>query len=185
MALARALAPDPRLLMLDEPLGALDRTLREQLSEELRRILRGTRIPAIYVTHDQEEAFALADRVVLLQDGQVVQAGTPAEVYTHPASAWVARFFGLGNIVEGRVAGLRPFTVETSIGLFQPACGEGTAGPGEILSRCCCARPGQGKRRSWLPDRSPGGQPGARRRRGCVFRGDAFRVTLREPGGTD
>ena len=184
VALARALAPDPRLLMLDEPLGALDRTLREQLSEELRRILRDTRIPAIYVTHDQEEAFALADRLVLLQGGQVVQAGTPAEVYTHPASAWVARFFGLGNIVEGRVASLRPFVVETGIGLFQPACGEERRVPGDPVT--LLLRP-TGARQ--VPVLIAGPQVrDVNRVQGAVedvvFRGDAFRVTLREPGGT-
>jgi len=125
VALARALAPNPRLLMLDEPLGALDRTLREQLEEELRRILHESRVPALYVTHDQEEAFALADRLVLIQAGEVVQAGAPREVYERPVSVWVARFFGLGNIVAGRVAGADPLVVETAIGKFMPVCPHG------------------------------------------------------------
>ncbi|PWH18662.1 MAG: iron ABC transporter ATP-binding protein [Anaerolineae bacterium] len=115
VALARALAPQPRLLMLDEPLGALDRALKETLLDELRHILRQTGIPAIYVTHDQEEAFAIADRILLLRDGEIVQAGTPPEVFTSPASGWVATFLGLGNVVEGQVhTGL----VETSFGRF-------------------------------------------------------------------
>ena len=92
VALARALAPRPRLLMLDEPLGALDRTLREQLLDELRHLLHATGIPAIYVTHDQEEAFFLADRLLLLHEGLVEQSGSPAEVYAGPASAWAAAF---------------------------------------------------------------------------------------------
>jgi spermidine/putrescine transport system ATP-binding protein len=100
VALARALAPKPRLLMLDEPLGALDRALKESLLDELRHILRGTGIPAIYVTHDQQEAFALADRIILLRDGQIAQAGTPAEVFANPADAWVASFLGLGNVIR-------------------------------------------------------------------------------------
>jgi spermidine/putrescine transport system ATP-binding protein len=100
VALARALAPNPRLLMLDEPLGALDRALKESLLDELRHILHGTGIPAIYVTHDQQEAFALSDRIILLRDGQIAQAGTPAEVFAHPAEAWVASFLGLGNVVR-------------------------------------------------------------------------------------
>jgi ABC-type Fe3+/spermidine/putrescine transport system ATPase subunit len=102
VALARALAPRPRLLMLDEPLGALDRALRESLLDELRMILHHAGIPAIYVTHDQQEAFTIADRIILLRDGQIAQAGTPPEVFAKPANAWVARFLGLGNIVEGR-----------------------------------------------------------------------------------
>jgi len=101
VALARALAPRPRLLMFDEPLGALDRTLKDAVLEQLRLILHTTRVPAIYVTHDQEEAFALADRILLLHEGRIVQAGTPAEIWRAPASAWVARFLGMGNVVQG------------------------------------------------------------------------------------
>ncbi len=115
VAMARALAPDPRLLMLDEPLGALDRALKESLLEELRHILRQTRIPAIYVTHDQEEAFTIADRILLLREGRIVQAGTPPEVFAKPASAWVASFLGLGNVVEGQV---RAGAAETPFGRF-------------------------------------------------------------------
>jgi len=103
VALARALATRPRLLMFDEPLGALDRTLRESLLDELRSILHRTNIPAIYVTHDQEEAFAIADRVLILHGGQIVRDGTPAEVWADPQSAFVARFLGLGNVFEGEV----------------------------------------------------------------------------------
>ena len=118
VALARSLAPRPRLLMLDEPLGALDRRLREQLLDELHHLLRRTRIPAIYVTHDQEEAFTLADRLILLRDGLVAQQGSPAEVYDRPSSAWVAGFFGLTNQVEGRVTRAAPLEIDTSLGPF-------------------------------------------------------------------
>jgi len=97
VALARALAPRPRLLMFDEPLGALDRRLREYLIVEIREILRESGVPAIYVTHDQAEAFALAHRVILLNDGEIVQSGSPEEIYEHPASAWVAEFLGVKN----------------------------------------------------------------------------------------
>ena len=100
VALARALAPNPRLLMLDEPLGALDRALKESLLDELRHILHQTGIPAIYVTHDQQEAFTLADRVILLRDGEIAQAGSPPEVFAKPADGWVASFLGLGNVVK-------------------------------------------------------------------------------------
>ena len=117
VALARALAPRPRLLMFDEPLGALDRTLRDYLLEELRNILHNSEIPAIYVTHDQEEAFAIADRIALLHDGQIVQAGTPVQVFAHPVSGWVAKFLGLGNVIEGKWLG--GGQVETNLGVLE------------------------------------------------------------------
>jgi ABC-type Fe3+/spermidine/putrescine transport system ATPase subunit len=103
VALARALATRPRLLMFDEPLGALDRTLREDLLNQLRTILHQTNIPAIYVTHDQEEAFTIADRVFILHDDEIIREGTPAEVWANPESAFVAGFLGLGNVIEGKV----------------------------------------------------------------------------------
>ncbi|MER7193395.1 ABC transporter ATP-binding protein [Streptomyces flaveolus] len=105
VALARALAPRPRLLMLDEPLGQLDRSLRERLVVELRELfgLLGTTVLA--VTHDQSEAFALADRVVVMRDGRIAQEGTPLEVWQRPADAFVARFLGFDNVAEGTVTG--------------------------------------------------------------------------------
>ena len=103
VALARSLAPSPRLLMLDEPLGSLDRNLRERLVVELGQILRRTRQTAIYVTHDQEEAFALADRIVVMNRGKVEQVDTPQAIYRHPATIFVARFLGLGNLVPGEI----------------------------------------------------------------------------------
>ena len=90
VALARALAIRPRLLMFDEPLGALDRSLREDLINALRIILHQTKIPAIYVTHDQEEALTIADRVLILHDGQIVRQGAPADVWANPRSTYVA-----------------------------------------------------------------------------------------------
>jgi thiamine transport system ATP-binding protein len=103
VALARALAPNPRLLMLDEPLGALDRALRERLLDELRQILRRLNQTAVYVTHDQEEAFALADKVIILRAGRVAQRGQPAEVYARPASRFVAQFLGLRNVFPAEI----------------------------------------------------------------------------------
>ena len=129
VALARALATRPRLLMFDEPLGALDRTLREDLLNELRMILHHTQIPAIYVTHDQEEAFTLADRVLILHDGAIVRAGMPADVWAEPESAFVARFLGLGNVFDGEVVGGKPalspvegWKVESDFGTFIIGC---------------------------------------------------------------
>jgi ABC-type Fe3+/spermidine/putrescine transport system ATPase subunit len=123
VALARALAPNPRLLMLDEPLGALDRNLREQLMAELRQILHVTHIPAIYVTHDQEEAFTLADRVLLLHDGEIIRSGKPQEVWMYPGSAWAARFLDIGNVIEGiLIAGDGALRLDTAAGVFEISC---------------------------------------------------------------
>ncbi|MDR1354930.1 MAG: ABC transporter ATP-binding protein [Propionibacteriaceae bacterium] len=92
VALARSLAPNPRMLLLDEPLSSLDRGLRERLVAELGTIIRSSGTAAIYVTHDQSEAFTLADRVGVLQDGQLLQFATPDELRRHPASDYVAEF---------------------------------------------------------------------------------------------
>lgn len=119
VALARALAPNPRLLMFDEPLGALDRALRERLLSEIRALLRQTGVPALYVTHDQEEAFAIADTVILLHDGRLAQTGAPEQVFAHPASAWVAEFLGLGAVVQARLRS--DGGLETAWGRLHPA----------------------------------------------------------------
>ncbi|MFI9205913.1 ABC transporter ATP-binding protein [Streptomyces sp. NPDC053048] len=111
VALARALAPEPRLLMLDEPLGQLDRSLRERLVVELRALFGRLGTTVLAVTHDQGEAFALADRVVVMRDGRIAQAGTPLEVWRRPASEFVARFLGFENVVEATVRGGRAETV--------------------------------------------------------------------------
>ncbi|MER6566526.1 ABC transporter ATP-binding protein [Streptomyces sp. NPDC001093] len=105
VALARALAPRPRLLMLDEPLGQLDRSLRERLVAELRELFGRLGTTVLAVTHDQGEAFALADRVVVMRDGRIAQSGTPLQVWQRPADAFVARFLGFDNVVPATVAG--------------------------------------------------------------------------------
>ena len=103
VALARALAPSPRVLMLDEPLGQLDRTLRERLVVELRQLFVRLGTTVLAVTHDQGEAFALADRVVVMEGGRVAQIGSPQQVWERPASEFVARFLGFANVVTARV----------------------------------------------------------------------------------
>lgn len=103
VALARALAPQPGLLMLDEPLGSIDRSLKERLLTELSHILRRLNQTAIYVTHDQEEAFSIADRVVLLNAGHVEQIGESKDIYLRPSSRFVAEFIGLTNFLPGFV----------------------------------------------------------------------------------
>jgi len=111
VALARALAPSPRLLMLDEPLGSLDRTLRERLAVDLRHILTETGVAAIHVTHDQEEAYAVADRLVVMRAGRVERDGPAAQVWADPGTAFVARFLGHRNVLDpaqARALGLLP-----------------------------------------------------------------------------
>jgi ABC-type Fe3+/spermidine/putrescine transport system ATPase subunit len=119
VALARSIAPRPRLLMLDEPMGSLDRNLRERLVFELRDILQSLGQTAIYVTHDQEEAFTIADCVVLMRAGQIEQVGTPQEIYRHPATPFAARFFELMNLIPGIITKRGDkIMVSTEIGEF-------------------------------------------------------------------
>lgn len=105
VALARALAVRPRLLLLDEPLSALDRGLRERLAADLREILRFEATTALLVTHDQDEAFAVADRMAVMRGGRIVQSGTLEEVWRHPADPDTARFLGYAAVVAGETAG--------------------------------------------------------------------------------
>ena len=100
MALARALAPEPELLLLDEPLASLDRARRIELNAELARLLRELKQTAIYVTHDQDEAFSLADNVGVMHQGQLLRLGEPADVWRDPQSETVARFLGHEAIIE-------------------------------------------------------------------------------------
>jgi thiamine transport system ATP-binding protein len=109
VALARALAPEPRVLLLDEPLGSLDRRLRDRLLADLELLFDALRVTALYVTHDQAEAFALGDRVAVMRAGRVVQEGTPDELWARPADDDVARFLGLANVRDGVV--IRPEAV--------------------------------------------------------------------------
>ncbi|MGG5818070.1 ABC transporter ATP-binding protein [Falsiroseomonas sp. HW251] len=104
VALARALVYRPRVLLLDEPFGALDRKLREEMQVELRLLVRRLGLTTIMVTHDQEEALTLADRLAVMEHGQLMQVGTGAEVYDRPASRFVADFMGVANLLDGRVA---------------------------------------------------------------------------------
>ena len=104
MALARALAIEPRVLLMDEPLSALDAQVRVQLREEIRRIQTELGITALYVTHDQEEALSISDRVAVMNQGRPEQVGVPAEIYREPATPFVAEFVGTMNRLEATVA---------------------------------------------------------------------------------
>jgi thiamine transport system ATP-binding protein len=109
VALARALAPEPRILLLDEPLGSLDRRLRDRLLDDLARLFDELALTAVYVTHDQTEAFTLGDRVAVMRAGRVVQVATPDELWAQPLDEDVARFLGLANVADGEV--VRPEAV--------------------------------------------------------------------------
>jgi len=104
VALARALVVEPKVLLMDEPLSNLDAKVRQRLRAELRRLQKQVGITAIYVTHDQEEALALADTVVLMDQGRIVQTGTPQDIYLKPATAFAAEFLGVSNQIEGEAA---------------------------------------------------------------------------------
>ena len=112
VALARALAPEPRVLLLDEPLGSLDRRLRDRLVEDLARLFQQLRVTAVYVTHDQSEAFALGNRVAVMRGGSLVQVGAPDDLWTRPADADLARFLGLRSLPDGSV--VRPEAVRVA-----------------------------------------------------------------------
>jgi thiamine transport system ATP-binding protein len=167
VALARALAPSPRLLMLDEPLGSLDRSLRERLTVELRDLFRSLETTTITVTHDQGEAFTIADRVAVMREGRIVQVGTPADVWHHPADGFVARFLGFANV----------FDVEVHGGLATCAAGtfpsKGSDGPACVVLRpdaVTVVPAGRGELEG------EAGAPG--------FRGDHFLVPILLDGGT-
>ncbi|MET7618734.1 ABC transporter ATP-binding protein [Streptomyces sp. NPDC005408] len=163
VALARALAPEPRLLMLDEPLGQLDRGLRERLVVELRELFGRLGTTVLAVTHDQGEAFALADRVVVMGDGRIAQAGTPLEVWQRPASEFVARFLGFDNVVAATVSGTAADTVWGKI----PVPDGSTQGECKVLVRPAGVR---------LDDASAGLPC---RVEGRTFRGNHVAVRLR------
>ena len=103
VAVARAIVNRPAVLLLDEPLGALDRSLREHMQVELRQLQTALGITFIYVTHDQDEALGMSDRLVVMREGRIVQAGPPASIYDEPKSVWVATFVGGGNQLAGTV----------------------------------------------------------------------------------
>ncbi len=105
VALARALAPRPRVLLFDEPFSNLDTELRAHVRSDVAALLAEVGITAVFVTHDQEEAFVVGDRVAVMREGRIVQVGTPSEVYEYPSSPWVATFVGAANVVAGVAAG--------------------------------------------------------------------------------
>jgi iron(III) transport system ATP-binding protein len=131
VALARALATEPDIVLLDEPFASLDAGLREALREEVAAILRTAGASALLVTHDQEEALSLADRIVVMRDGRVEQAGTPEHVYAHPRTRWTAEFLGAADVLPGTV---RDGVIACELGTF-PATGPELQGDVEVVVR--------------------------------------------------
>ena len=195
VALARSLAPSPGLLMLDEPLGALDRSLREELMTELRAILKRVGVTALYVTHDQEEAFAVSDRIVVMQRGSVEQIGAPQVIHDRPASEFVARFLGFHNLLPAAVTPADApgrMRVETALGTIELADMDRAAAAGEpgqalLLIRPEAARFVAGEKGGTVetagPCESGGRGVGGLTVRGVLdsssFRGSYYRLTLR------
>lgn len=170
VALARSLAPEPRLLMLDEPLGSLDRNLRERLVSDLRQILKRMHQTAIYVTHDQEEAFALADRVAVMNAGRLEQLDAPQMIYARPASPFVARFLGMTNLLDGVIRPTQDgIVVETAVGAF-PVAGQ-FQGRVTLLLRPDAVRPD-----------GVGSMHLQGRLLGCSFRGSSCQATIEVDG---
>ena len=149
--------------MLDEPLGALDRALRQELLDQLRSLLRQSRIPVLYVTHDQEEAFKIADRIAFLHAGHIVRVGTPQEIWEKPASPWVATFMGLGPVLEGTVLAQR--RLQTGAGTFALPCRHRHRS-GDVVH--VLARPRPGRRGVILSGRVTD----------TLFQADGYRVLL-------
>jgi iron(III) transport system ATP-binding protein len=141
VALARALVVEPRVLLLDEPLSNLDARLRDEMREEIRRLHDHTRLTMVYVTHDQKEALALADRLAVMDSGRVVQIGKPAEVYNRPVNRFVAGFLGESNFIPGTVRenSAEGCRVETPLGHLLGLAGTGNLALGsEVI---CAIRP--------------------------------------------
>jgi putative spermidine/putrescine transport system ATP-binding protein len=134
VALARALVFGPRALLLDEPLSALDAATRSAMRDEIRRIQRAQNIATLLITHDQDEALSLADRIVLMNEGRIVQSGSPHEIYDRPADAFVAGFVGRANLLDAKVIDAQ--TIDTAIGrLLTPAHGRSAGSTVRVLVR--------------------------------------------------
>ncbi|TMV74966.1 ABC transporter ATP-binding protein, partial [Thioclava sp. BHET1] len=128
VALARCLVYDPAIILMDEPLGALDAKLREVMQIEIKRIHRETGATIIFVTHDQEEALALSDRICLMSEGRIAQIATPREIYARPNSLFVADFIGQSTLLEGHVAGAHLLTALGPVAHGRHDLGEGSRG---------------------------------------------------------
>ena len=138
IAIARALAPQPQLLLLDEPLGALDLQLRRQMQVELKRLQKKLGITFIYITHDQEEAINMSDRIAVMKDGKFEQLGTPEEIYDRPKTRYVAQFIGRSTILTGKVLSVSSGSavIENENGIFTVDSAHADVKAGEICEVC-------------------------------------------------
>jgi len=190
VALARSLAPAPQLLMLDEPLGSLDRTLREELMMELRAILKRVGVTALYVTHDQEEAYAIGDRIAIMLAGEIVQIGAPQAVYRQPANRNIARFLGFSNILPASHHPHQPGQLHTAIGDISHEQIAGAESLDRLLllirpesARLDASRPPDA-RHPYLRDYRAADHPCLSLTgfvAGCSFRGSDYRIAIRVP----
>ncbi len=186
VALARSLAPSPRLLLLDEPLGSLDASLRERLAVELREIIRQTGLTAVHVTHDQQEAYAIADRIAIMHHGQIEQVDAPEALYYRPRTTYAARFLGLNNIlpVDEKQAG----QVHTPVGWIPFSNGDGQVDAvllhPEGIQLAAHVVPAA-HAASAAPDREAVSKriEVTARVRECVFLGDAYRMVVCHENG--
>jgi spermidine/putrescine transport system ATP-binding protein len=172
VALARGLINKPRLLLLDEPLGALDAKLRRMLQEELRTLHREVGITFVYVTHDQEEALTMSDRLAVMRSGVVEQVGTPREVYNEPASTYVADFLGLANLLTATVVSTGP----VSTGAVEVAGTRLAADAGALTTGAVCTVLARPERVRLVP---PGGDGLAATVEQIVFAGPVTHVHVR------
>ncbi|HEY8416555.1 MAG TPA: ABC transporter ATP-binding protein [Limnochordales bacterium] len=170
LALARALAPRPAVLLLDEPFSNLDANLRCQMRHEVRAILKQEGVTAIFVTHDQRDAFAICDRIAVMRSGRLEQVGTPQELYALPATEFVARFIGASNVLPGRLVEGDGRCVATALGLLpcHPACREPS---GQVA---VCVRP------EWFQLDPAGPLSGVVRR--VLYEGDAVELVVAVTG---
>jgi spermidine/putrescine transport system ATP-binding protein len=184
VALARALVLEPALLLLDEPLGALDLQLRKEMQLELRQLNRELGVTFVYVTHDQEEALTMSDRIAVMDRARVVQVGAPAEIYERPRTAFVARFIGESNLFEGVVEGMRDGTWEVrgADGAFRVPADARAAplAPGAAVR--VAVRPE--RHDLFRPDDAPAGGNAVRGTvREVVYLGGTLRVLVELPSG--
>jgi len=178
VALARAIVCEPKLILLDEPLAALDANLRKQMQLFLKQLQRRISTTFVFVTHDQEEAITMSDRIVVMKDGRIEQLGTPKDVYYAPRTRFVAAFFGENNLIPGMVseAGAHGTIVDTPLGALKARAGDFSPGAKVILA----IRP----ERLRLAAQGESSSLTARIEE-VVFIGATTRLILRPPGGDD
>ncbi len=179
VALARALVNYPGALLLDEPLGALDLKLRQAMQFELKRIQREVNIAFIYVTHDQEEALTMSDRIAVMNEGRVEQIGTPEEIYHSPATVFVAGFIGVANLLPAKVIGVMGDRAAVEVGGGQRA---------EAATPAWGAKSGQDAVMMVRPERLRVSQDGPGLKvtlQAAVFQGPVIRCLLRTPDGAE